>query len=105
MFNDIITTYTDIYWWKSERSFCKSFSHFFNKKFWDINIQNFNDTLTNDVVSFEQLGPGCSKKIKKDLMMTLQWQASWKYPRLQLIKYYLFLSTDFFFFFHKNRNP
>ena len=39
---------------------CKSFLHFFKKKYqwiWDINIWNFNDTLTNDVVSFEQLGP------------------------------------------------
>ena len=25
----------------------------------DISIWNFNETLTNDVVSFEQLGPGC----------------------------------------------
>ena len=35
-------------------------SHFFNKKYWqisDINVLNFNDTLTNDVVSFEQPGP------------------------------------------------
>ena len=24
------------------------------------NDQRFNDTLTNDMVSFEQLGPGCS---------------------------------------------
>ena len=23
------------------------------------NNQSFNDTLTNDIVSFEQLGPGC----------------------------------------------
>ena len=40
---------------------CKSFSHFFNKKYWqisDINVLNFNDMLTNDVVSFEQPGPG-----------------------------------------------
>ena len=39
---------------------CKSFSHFFNKKYWQIsaiNILNFNDMLTNDVVSFEQSGP------------------------------------------------
>ena len=43
------------------RSFCKckSYSHFFSK---NINIyaifndQSFNDTLTNDIVSFEQLG-------------------------------------------------
>ena len=33
---------------------------FFHKKywlFWDINVWNFNDTLTNDIVSFEQPGP------------------------------------------------
>ena len=33
---------------------------FFNKKYWriwDIDIRNFNETLTNDVVSFEQPGP------------------------------------------------
>ena len=39
---------------------CKSYSHFFSK---NINIyaifngQSFNHTLTNDVVSFEQVGP------------------------------------------------
>ena len=39
---------------------CKSYSHFFSK---NINIyaifnnESFNDTLTNDIVSFEQLGP------------------------------------------------
>ena len=34
---------------------------FFNKKYrliCDINVWNFNDMLTNDVVSFEQPGPG-----------------------------------------------
>ena len=39
---------------------CKSFSNFFNKKYWrisDINILNFNDTLTDDVVTFKQSGP------------------------------------------------
>ena len=39
---------------------CKSFSHFFNKKNWqilDINVWKFNETLTYDVVSFEQPGP------------------------------------------------
>ena len=37
---------------------CKSYSHFFNKKFQHICISlnvNFNESLTNDVVSFEQL--------------------------------------------------
>ena len=39
---------------------CKSLSHFFNKKYWhiwEINFWKFNETLINDVVSFEQLGP------------------------------------------------
>ena len=41
---------------------CKSYSHFFSKKFQNICISfdvNFNESLTNDVVSFEQLSPGC----------------------------------------------
>ena len=40
---------------------CKSYSHFFSKKFRHICVSldvNFNESLTNDVVSFEQLGPG-----------------------------------------------
>ena len=39
---------------------CKSYSHFFSKNvsIYDIfNDQSFNDTLTNDIDSFEQLGP------------------------------------------------
>ena len=35
-------------------------SHIFNKKYWhisDINIWNLNETLTNDIVSFERLDP------------------------------------------------
>ena len=46
---------------KNMSSFCKSYSHFFSKKFQHICISldvNFNESLTNDVVSFEQLGPG-----------------------------------------------
>ena len=42
---------------------CKSYSHFFSKKFQHICISlnvNFNESLTNDIVSFEQLGPDCS---------------------------------------------
>ena len=34
--------------------------HFFNKKYWhiwDIKVWNFNETITNDVVSFEQPDP------------------------------------------------
>ena len=39
---------------------CKSYSHFFSKDitiYATFNNQSFNDTLTNDIVSFEQLGP------------------------------------------------
>ena len=39
---------------------CKNYSHFFSKKFQHICVSldvNFNESLTNDVVSFEQLGP------------------------------------------------
>ena len=42
---------------------CKSYSHFFSKKFQHICVSldvNFNESLTNDIVSFEQLGPVCS---------------------------------------------
>ena len=53
---------------KNVSNFCKcnNYSHFFNKNN-SVNIifnnQSFNDTLTNDIVSFEQLGPGyvCSR--------------------------------------------
>ena len=39
---------------------CKSYSHFFSKKFQHICVSldvNFNESLTNDIISFEQLGP------------------------------------------------
>ena len=39
---------------------CKSYSHFFSKNIRVYAISNdrsFNDTLPNDIVSFEQLGP------------------------------------------------
>ena len=39
---------------------CKSYPHFFSKnisRFAIFNDQSFNDTLTNDINSFEQLGP------------------------------------------------
>ena len=45
---------------------CKSFSHFSNKKYWAISniyVWNFNLTLTNYVVSFEQLGPILSNSL------------------------------------------
>ena len=50
-FSGFNTQYSDI--------FC-SYSHFFSKKFQHICVSlnvNFNESLTNDVISFEQLGP------------------------------------------------
>ena len=41
----------------------KSYSHFFSKKinvYAIFNEQSFNDMLSNDIVSFEQLGPDIS---------------------------------------------
>ena len=50
---------------------CKSYSHFFSKKFQHICVSldvNFNESLTNDIVSFEQLGPDlcCYSVIKAE---------------------------------------
>ena len=42
----------------------KNYSHFFSKNislYAIFNDQNFKDTLTNDIVSFEQLGPDFSE--------------------------------------------
>ena len=47
-------------------SSCKSYSHFFSKKFQHICVSlnvNFNESLTNDVISFEQLDPGYSSNL------------------------------------------
>ena len=44
---------------KKKVSSCKSYSHFFNKNisiYAISNDQSFNNTLTNDIISFEQLG-------------------------------------------------
>ena len=43
---------------------CKSYSHFFSKNisiYAVFNDQSFNDTLTNGIISFEQLSPGVQK--------------------------------------------
>ena len=54
----LVTKYTDIFIEKMREAFalhCKSFSHFFNKKYWrllEADVWNFSKTLTKDVVSF-----------------------------------------------------
>ena len=52
--------FSNIFCWKNE--YCKSYSHFFSKKNQNICVSldiNINKSLTNDIVSFEQLGPDC----------------------------------------------
>ena len=60
-----IISNSQVFLLKNVNSFCKckSYSHFFFIKnisvYATFNDQSFNDTLTNDIVSFEQLGPDC----------------------------------------------
>ena len=49
---------------------------FFHQKYWhiwDINVWNFNVSLTNDVVSFEQPGPGCYHYYYHYKILIMQW--------------------------------
>ena len=84
--------YNQIHWYfllqKWEKFLqCKSFSHFSNEKYWhiwNINVWNFNDTLTNNVVSFEQLGPSLlawakanSLLHKKNFVMVPELYVNW----------------------------
>ena len=51
---------SQVFWLKNVSSFCKSYSQFFSKNisiYAIFNDQNFNNMLTNEMVSFEQLGP------------------------------------------------
>ena len=67
MFYNFITKYTDIFCWKIREAFAlQKLLTFFQQKILayilDINVWNFNETLTNDVVSFEQPGPELKAK-------------------------------------------
>ena len=60
-----IVSNSQLFLLKNVSSFCKckSYSHFSAKNisiYAIFNDQSFKDTLTNDIVSFEQLGPDCS---------------------------------------------
>ena len=49
---------------------CKSYLHFFSKNisvYAIFNDQSLNDTLTNDIVTFEQLGPRVQMDLSKYL--------------------------------------
>ena len=38
-----------------------------------VSLVNFNESLTNDVVSFEQLGPGLKEWLKNSLKIIYEW--------------------------------
>ena len=81
MFNILIFFAEKICWfyfaekmWVAFAVQCKSYSHFFRKKIQHIWVSldvNFNESLTNDVVSFEQLGPGLYQSWKTDYCKTV----------------------------------
>ena len=68
----------------------QSVSQFFIKKYWrilDINVLNFNETLTNDVVSFEQPGPDILDAIKsRDRHKSLGNDSEYKYWQNKVTK-------------------
>ena len=69
---------------------CKSYSHFCSKTFQHICVSldvNFNESLINDVVSFEQLGPGhfftilmCRNPNKKSHKLSYLYKMAEIYP-------------------------
>ena len=70
---------------------CKSYSHFFSKNlvvYAIFNDQSFNDTLTHNIVSFEQLGP--------DWTACLHWLIWISIVCIMLQRFFFF----FFFFLH-----
>ena len=78
---------------------CKSYSHFFSKKFQHICVSldvNFNESLTNDVVSFEQLGPEVQSEkccVKSEVWKTLP--VVQLYERLTICSNFLHLTSNF----------
>ena len=58
---------------------CKSYAHFFSEKIQHICVSldvNFNESLTNDIVSFEQLGPSSLQEVTVELHSnSVTWSA------------------------------
>ena len=73
---------------------CKSYSHFFSKKFQHICISlnvNFNESLTNNVVSYEQLDPDWSWYIYVYTMYTKKIQKKKSELQMKYRFFFLFL--------------
>ena len=74
MFYDFITKYIDFFFVekKGETFAVQKLLTFFQQKilaYFDINILNFNEMLTNNVVSFEQSRPGCKYLLPNKKLM------------------------------------
>ena len=67
MFYDFITKYTEIFVEKMREAFALHWH------IWEINFWKFNETLTNDVVSFEQPGPGWLKQTAIFIFIFSSW--------------------------------
>ena len=73
--------------WKNVSSFCKCYWHFFSKNisvYAVFNDQSFNDTLTYDIVSFEQLGPDSCLLSRAMLDVGCWWKPVWEYTTTSL---------------------
>ena len=63
---------------------CKSYSHFFSKKFQHICVSldvNFNESLTNEVVSFEQLGPDVAIAVADGTYIYIEKSGNYSFQR------------------------
>ena len=86
-------------------SFCKSYSHFFGKKFQHICVSldvNFNESLTNDIVSFEQLGPEIFIQHNKGINFYHSWAKSADDKLMIHLYFFLFFPRKQDLTFHAN---
>ena len=72
---------------------CKSYPHFLSKNisiYAIFNNQSFNDTLTNDTISFEQLGPGVILEGDLGEKVSLSWltSLSWAEGEVKMYRIY-----------------
>ena len=79
--------------WQNVSSFCKCYSHLFRKNisvYAIFNDQSFNDMLTNDIFSFEQLGPDVfNEDTVNSRYLEIQgtlWNTS-RYPDIRTLTY------------------
>ena len=104
MFYDYITKYTEILVDKMREAFAMQKLLTFFQKYWHISgtsVLNFNETLTNDVVSFEQLGPGKQIGSHINCFPLKPWREKmevfpYTYKRFQCFILYMLLSKQIY---------